>query len=82
MTDNQQTQPDTTGLPQRPMSRAEVADWLGVSQRTLERWATDGGGPPFRRVGGRVRYSPLALWRWWQAQEEVEATSQYEPEFP
>jgi excisionase family DNA binding protein len=31
----------------------QVAEWLHVDSRTTLRWRTDGGGPPFVRVGAR-----------------------------
>lgn len=38
---------------------------LNVSQRTLQRWRVEGGGPQFIRMGAKsVRYSPEAIERW------------------
>jgi excisionase family DNA binding protein len=36
------------------MTRREVAAYLRVSVPTLERWAAQGIGPRWRRVGGRA----------------------------
>lgn len=33
------------------VSRAEAAQLLHVSRRTLEAWATEGYGPPYARMG-------------------------------
>lgn len=44
--------------------RAEVARRLGVSIRTVERWAVSGGGPPFKVVGGACLYPVAALEAW------------------
>ena len=43
-------------------TRAQTAEYLGVSQATLSRWAADRRGPPFIKLhdgrdgGGTVRY--------------------------
>ncbi len=46
------------------MEQAAVAGWLGVSERTLEKWRVRGGGPPFTKVGRRVLYQPAAVQAW------------------
>ena len=43
------------------LRRIEVADRLGVSVRTVERWALDGSGPPFAMLG-RIRSIPSPSW--------------------
>ena len=45
---------------------AEAAALLGVSKMTLVRLRTQRNkqGPPFKRVGGQVRYSTRALVAW------------------
>lgn len=44
----------------RLMTRREVAEYLGVSQATLSRWAAERTGPPFIKLhdgeAGSVRY--------------------------
>ncbi len=34
-----------------------VANRWGISSRTLQRWRWLGLGPPYMKIGGRVRYS-------------------------
>jgi len=43
---------------------AEAAERFGVQRSTLDNWRWSGDGPPFIKVGGRVRYrlSDLADW--------------------
>lgn len=38
------------------MSRREVADYLGVPDTTLARWAYENKGPTYFRVGRHTRY--------------------------
>ena len=35
----------------------QVAGILKLSPATLARWRWDGSGPPFIKIGGRVRYA-------------------------
>jgi hypothetical protein len=43
------------------LTRAEAARDLRRSISTLERWARDGTGPLFKKVGGRVLYALRTL---------------------
>lgn len=38
--------------------RSDLARLLGVSIKTLEKWAWEGKGPEFVKVGHLVRYRP------------------------
>ena len=38
------------------LNQKQLADYWGVSQRTLERWRAVGWGPVFLKIGGRVVY--------------------------
>jgi len=52
------------------LSSSELANFLGVSLATLERWRRHGEGPPFIRIGRRrIAYRPSAVRRWVEAQE-------------
>jgi hypothetical protein len=42
----------------------EAAGALKSNPRTLERWRTDGAGPPFVKVGRRVAYRRIDLQEW------------------
>jgi hypothetical protein len=48
------------GLDRRLLTRADAAEYLGVSPSTLSRWAADRTGPPFVKLhdgeAGSVRY--------------------------
>jgi len=55
----------TAALPRRLLTRGEAAEYLGVSQGTLSRWAAERRGPAFIKLadgdGGAVRYAVDAL---------------------
>jgi predicted DNA-binding transcriptional regulator AlpA len=48
----------------------EAAEYLALSVATLRKWRWLGGkaGPPFRKLGGAVRYPAAMLRAWLQAQ--------------
>lgn len=48
----------------RYLRRSAVAKKIGVSVRTVERWAIDGGGPPFAVIGRITVYPEDALDDW------------------
>lgn len=54
----------------RYLSRAESAQFLAeqrgfpVAKNTLQKYATVGGGPPYRKFGGRVLYTEADLLEW------------------
>lgn len=56
-------------MQERYLSRAEAAEYLTkrglpVSKNTLQKWATVGGGPAYRRFGMRAVYKPEDLDTW------------------
>jgi hypothetical protein len=46
------------------LNQAEAADFLRLSERTLERWRVEGHGPRFRRFGRRIVYAQGDLEAW------------------
>ncbi len=56
------------------MSTREVAAFLGLSPRTLDRYRVTGDGPPFHRFGNRVRYARADVEAWASARR-VRSTS-------
>lgn len=46
------------------MTRAELAEALGVVEDTLSRWATERTGPPYIRLGRKVFYHKDAVRDW------------------
>ena len=50
-------------------SPQEVARALEVTERTLARWRSEGGGPGFVKVGRRVFYRWSAINRWIERRE-------------
>ena len=50
------------------LDTSAAADFLGISPRTLEDWRLRGGGPVFRKLGGRlVRYLSADLFSFIEA---------------
>ncbi|WP_426958332.1 helix-turn-helix transcriptional regulator [Muricoccus radiodurans] len=53
------------GEAKRYLDEAAAARFLNVSQRTLQRWRVEGGGPNFCRIGmRRVGYDAAEIERW------------------
>ena len=50
--------------PRRLLNEREVADWLNLSERTLQGWRLRGEGPAFEKLGRSVRYSPASVEAW------------------
>lgn len=42
----------------------QCAAYLGVDEKTLERWRREGSGPPYIRAGRQVRYAPEGVAAW------------------
>ena len=51
-----------------------AAEILGLNVKTLRNWRVVGGGPPFAKLGGSVRYSPEHV-RDWSGQRLRRSTS-------
>ena len=58
-----QTDADSPGLPAL-LTAEELAEWLGVTTRTLRRWRTQGVGPSAVSVERLVRYTLDAVLAW------------------
>jgi predicted site-specific integrase-resolvase len=43
---------------QHLLETVHAADQLGLSPRTLEGWRRRGEGPPYLKIGRRVKYRP------------------------
>jgi len=41
-----------------------TAEELGIKTNTLAKWRVAGGGPPFVKIGSRIRYSRADLDQW------------------
>jgi len=50
------------------LKSGEVAETLGLSVRTLEAYRSKGGGPPYIKIRGAVRYDADDLSKWLRAQ--------------
>lgn len=46
------------------ITRAQLADRIGYSEKTLRNWASEGRGPKFGKFGNRVRYRLKDIEEW------------------
>lgn len=62
------------------LSTRQAADYLNrlYAPATLESMRTRGGGPPFRKINGRVFYLPEDLDAWLAQTRPVRSTAEYE----
>ena len=56
------------------MGTRELAAFLGLSPRTLDRYRVSGGGPKFHKFGNRVRYARADV-EAWAAERRYSSTS-------
>lgn len=52
----------------RLLTRAEVADWLGVTRQWLDAIGSRHDAPPYVRIGRTVRYDRQAVAAWLEHQ--------------
>ena len=56
-------------------TRREAAEYIGLGESTLERWAREGRGPKVTRLSARrVGYRKGELDAWLKAQDEADQT--------
>ncbi len=60
----------------RYMSETQAAEYLGLSDKTLQRYRGNGKGPPYIKCGGRVLYDVLDC-DLWMCGQKVQSTSAY-----
>jgi hypothetical protein len=64
-----------TDLLQDYISRKDLADTLGYTERTLINWGLDHKGPPSTKIGRRVMYFRPTVERWLRSQERAAQAS-------
>lgn len=52
------------------LNRQEAAAFIGVADRTLDRWELLRQGPPRLKLGGLVRYRKSSIVRWLESREK------------
>lgn len=68
------TSPGTAPSPDRLLTQSQTAEYLALSERTLEGWRLRGEGPPFVRLSrNAVRYRLRDLDAWIAARREDRA---------
>lgn len=69
--------PSDPGFWHSLIREGEAADFLGLSDRTLQGFRQDGGGPRFVRISSRcIRYKRAWLQEWAEA-KAASSTSEY-----
>jgi hypothetical protein len=58
-----ETEPENSILSEY-LTKAELATQLHRSIRSVDRWALNGGGPPYVRIGRRTLYRRAAVVEW------------------
>jgi excisionase family DNA binding protein len=65
-------EPPTRGFQDRWLTTEEAGEYLGFAKRTLQRWRTEGTGPPYRKVNGnQARYHVRELDVWMDTNPSV-----------
>ena len=64
-----------TARPQPLASSAEVAEVLGIPEKTLTEWRSRGLGPAYLKVGRYVRYRWSAVNEWLSTREAGRKTA-------
>lgn len=60
----------------RLLRPANAAEYVGLATGTLANLRCRGGGPPFRKIAGRVRYDVSDLDLWIEGHPRLSSTSQ------
>jgi len=56
-------------MTERLLTTQEVAEYLHVHPKSVDRWASRGEGPPFVRLGSVRRYDKADLDAWLEARK-------------
>lgn len=56
-------------MPDTLISKADLAEWLGISPRTVDEWVRN-REVPFVRVGRLVRFEPDEIRKWIAARRQ------------
>ena len=62
------------------LSVAEAAIFLGLKRQTLDNFRWAGGGPRYRKHGGRVFYAREELERWSRSREYRNTSRRHRPD--
>jgi excisionase family DNA binding protein len=68
--------PQAMADPDEKFDRKAAARYIGVSGRTLEKWAVRGGGPIFIKAGSRVIFRRRDLDAWLTERERRSTSDQ------
>lgn len=57
----------------RLLTQEELAEYLGLSKPTLQRWRREGYGPKYLRIGKHVYYKEVDVLAWIEEQRETQS---------
>jgi predicted DNA-binding transcriptional regulator AlpA len=63
-------------MPRPFLNVAELAIYLGVARHSLYEWRVKGTGPPWFRLGKKIKYRPEDVEDWIAEQQEKELERQ------
>ena len=55
---------------------AEFCEVVDRSLYTAQRWRSEGGGPPFLKIGGRVMYDEERVHEWLASHEQTSTSNE------
>lgn len=58
---------------------AEFCEVVDRSPYTAQRWRSEGGGPPYLKVGGRVMYDEERVHEWLASHEQTSTSNEGRP---
>lgn len=65
--------------PKEKLDPHGAASYLNTSRATLARWRVQGGGPPFIKMGGRIRYDVEDLDAWLESRRRRSTSDEGDP---
>jgi predicted site-specific integrase-resolvase len=63
----------------RYLKVSEFCEVVDRSPYTAQRWRSEGGGPPYLKVGGRVMYDEERVHEWLASHEQTSTSNEGRP---
>lgn len=62
---------NSEGQPFEMWNEDKLSEVIDVPVPTIRSWRSRGGGPPFIKIGRKVKYRPTSVWKWLEEQERT-----------